>query len=175
MKLFSFQRGESVEGPEGAVKLRIRPYRRGDRRRVLEITRDTFADVCYEALVERAVGPVLGVGWAERKMNGIDSDLGYYARSTFVAEVDGNIIGFVATRLYQQHGTGHVANLAVDPAWQGRGVGRRLMEYALRFFRVSGMKYARVETMENNEKGQRLYPSLGFEEVGRQIHYYMTL
>jgi ribosomal protein S18 acetylase RimI-like enzyme len=32
-----------------------------------------------------------------------------------------------------------------------------------------------IETMENNAIGQRLYPSFGFEEVGRQIHYALKL
>ena len=34
---------------------------------------------------------------------------------------------------------------------------------------------ARIETLAHNEIGQHLYPSLGFEEVARQVHFAMDL
>ena len=37
------------------------------------------------------------------------------------------------------------------------------------------MQVAKIETLEQNPVGQALYPSLGFREVARQIHYAMRL
>ena len=37
------------------------------------------------------------------------------------------------------------------------------------------MQVAKIETLEQNPIGQTLYPSLGFQEVARQIHYAMRL
>jgi hypothetical protein len=34
---------------------------------------------------------------------------------------------------------------------------------------------AKIETLDQNPVGQALYPSLGFKEVARQIHYAMRL
>ena len=63
------------------------------------------------------------------------------------------------------------------PAGQsiGRGIGRRLIEHALQHFRGAGLTHARIETLEQNPVGQKLYPSLGFREIARQIHYGMRL
>jgi hypothetical protein len=37
------------------------------------------------------------------------------------------------------------------------------------------MTIAKIETLEQNLIGRHLYPSLGFVEVARQIHYAMPL
>jgi ribosomal protein S18 acetylase RimI-like enzyme len=37
------------------------------------------------------------------------------------------------------------------------------------------MAFVMIETMVNNPVGQHLYPSCGFVEAGRQIHYAMKL
>ena len=34
---------------------------------------------------------------------------------------------------------------------------------------------AKIETLEQNPIGRHLYPSLGFQEIARQIHYAMPL
>ena len=65
--------------------------------------------------------------------------------------------------------------LAVAESMRGRGLGRRLIEHALGSFREEGMGLAKIETMASNPIGQKLYPSCGFEEVGRQVHYAMRL
>ena len=49
------------------------------------------------------------------------------------------------------------------------------MQAALDYLRASGMRYAKIETLEQNRKGQAFYPSVGFQEVARQIHYLMRL
>ena len=63
--------------------------------------------------------------------------------------------------------------------WQtearGQGLGRRLIEHALAHFRAAGMTIAKIETLEQNPIGRHLYPSVGFVEVARQIHYAMAL
>ena len=53
----------------------------------------------------------------------------------------------------------------------GRGLGRRLIEYALNVFRKDGLTHARIETLVQNDVGNHLYQSIGFREVARQIHF----
>ena len=59
----------------------------------------------------------------------------------------------------------------MDKLARSRGIGRQLIEHALAYFRREGMTFAMIETMVNNPVGQHLYPSCGFVEAGRQIHY----
>ena len=69
----------------------------------------------------------------------------------------------------------HVRWLVVSGPARGQGVGRSLIEHALAFFRAQGLRLARIETLAHNEVGRHLYPSAGFVEVARQVHYVMPL
>lgn len=153
----------------------IRKYRRSDRDAVLRITEESFDGFCLDKNMEDNFGPIANTTWQERKREGIDYDLRRNTEDVLVAELDGEVVGFVCTRLYHQHRTGHVANMAVAKDHQGCGVGKALMRRALDHFRKRGMRYARVETLEQNFKGQKLYPAFGFKEIGRQVYYLREL
>jgi ribosomal protein S18 acetylase RimI-like enzyme len=85
------------------------------------------------------------------------------------------VLGYITTRIDREVSKGRIPNLAVDEQARGRGLGRRLIEHALEYFRREGMAYVMIETMANNAVGQHLYPSCGFVEAGRQIHYALKL
>jgi [ribosomal protein S18]-alanine N-acetyltransferase len=67
----------------------------------------------------------------------------------------------------------HVTNLAVDPAWRGEGIGRRLLGTLLAHHRASGARRAFLEVRPDNAWARRLYHGLGFQEVGRRRGYYV--
>jgi len=153
----------------------IRPYRRRDRKAVLRITETSFEGFCLDCNIEEAFGALSGTTWQDRKRAGIDHDLRQNPEHTFVAEVDGEPVGYVCTRTYRTTRIGHVANIAVERRRQGQGIGRALLQHALEHFRQCGMRYARIETLEQNYRGRSLYPSLGFQAVGRQVFYFRKL
>jgi len=62
-----------------------------------------------------------------------------------------------------------VHTIGVDPAYQGRGIGRRLLEELLTFS-DGGAVYLEVRT--DNEAAIGLYTSLGFEQIGLRRRYY---
>ena len=149
----------------------IRPYRAGDRGAILRITDESFAGFCLDANIEAHFGPIAETNWKQRKRDSIKYDLRCNREHVLVAERDGRVVGYVCTRLYREQEMGHVANLAVAREEQRRGIGRVLLKAALDHFRRSGMCFARLETLEQNYKGRKLYPACGFKEVGRQIFY----
>jgi GNAT superfamily N-acetyltransferase len=63
----------------------------------------------------------------------------------------------------------HVAtgSFMVDPAHQGRGVGRKLGEYALQWAREAGYRGIQFNAVvETNTAAVRLWQSLGFQLIG---------
>ena len=84
-------------------------------------------------------------------------------------------MGYVTMQFDAETRIGWIHNLAVAANARGQGVGRRLIEHAVSHFRAAGMTVAKIETLEQNSIGQHLYPSVGFVEVARQIHYAMPL
>jgi ribosomal-protein-alanine N-acetyltransferase len=159
-----------------SIGFQIRPYRDADLARLQEITAHTFGPVSIDRNMEQILGPFGKGDWSTRKVAAIADDCGAQPDGVFVAEDDaGSVIGYVTTRLNPTSRIGWIPNLAVDPTHQGKGLGRALLLHAIDFFRKSGMQVAKIETLEQNPVGQKLYPSLGFKEVARQVHYAMRL
>ncbi len=154
----------------------IRPYQDGDLQRLIEITTEAFEPVSIDRNIENQLGgPINGRDWRWRKGRHIEDDVVRQREGVFVVEVDSTIVGYITTFSDSDTGVGLIPNLAVDAEYQGAGIGRKLIEFALDHFRSLGLKYARIETLEQNPAGQKLYPSFGFREIARQIHYGMPL
>lgn len=149
----------------------IRAYRPEDIDRLKELTIESFTGVSLEHNVEEALGILHGHDWKWRKARHIDEDVEKHPQGIFVAEWQGAIIGYVTTRIDHESGQGRIPNLVVDQAFRGHGLGRLLIETALDYFRSEHLSYAMIETMAQNAIGNHLYPSCGFVEVARQVHF----
>lgn len=84
-----------------------------------------------------------------------------------VARQDGALIGYAG--LARMGGDAEVHTLAVDPAYQGRGIGRALLR-ALLDHAVGATVFLEVRT--NNEQAIALYRSEGFTVIGTRRRYY---
>lgn len=155
----------------------IRPYRDDDRPVLRELTVAAFEGVSIDHNIDVVLGPVAGRDWKWRKGRHVDEDLDTPGGEIAVAEddADGRTVGYVTMKFDPETKIGWIHNLAVDGRLRGQGLGRRLLEHALARFRAAGMTVAKIETLEQNPVGRHLYPSLGFREVARQIHYAMRL
>jgi ribosomal-protein-alanine N-acetyltransferase len=88
------------------------------------------------------------------------------------ARVDRTLVGYAGiTRLgrsapfeYEIH------TIGVDPAYQGRGIGRAMMTRLLDWAGQDSVVFLEVRT--DNEPAKALYESLGFEHVGLRKRYY---
>lgn len=63
-------------------------------------------------------------------------------------------------------------NLAVAPAYQGRGIGRALLEAALAQFEAQHYQRCFLEVRASNTAAIALYERLGFNQMGVRAHYY---
>ncbi len=66
----------------------------------------------------------------------------------------------------------HLLDVAVEPAFRRRGVGRRLVAHALARGAEQGVKRAMLEVRLSNHAAQRLYEGFGFRTVGTRPKYY---
>ena len=96
--------------------------------------------------------------------------------AVFVAERDGQIVGFV-TCYTRSSGVGEIGNNAVWPAERGRGLGPQLYEHALAHLRAQGMQYVKVGTGLDEAHGpaRRAYAKVGFEIAVPAVTYYRKL
>ena len=101
--------------------------------------------------------------------------------SFFVAERDGNIVGYIMCRVefgftslsgLSLTRKGHVISIAVDSGHRGRGIGRSLMVKAMEGLRGGGCSEVYLEVRVSNAPAIGLYESLGFGIVRRISGYY---
>ncbi|QIJ83988.1 ribosomal protein S18-alanine N-acetyltransferase [Vibrio coralliilyticus OCN008] len=77
---------------------------------------------------------------------------------------------------YAQNIVGEVTllNIAVDPAQQGKGYGKQLIESFLTMCEQVKAESAWLEVRESNIRAANLYEAVGFNEVDRRVNYYPT-
>jgi len=89
---------------------------------------------------------------------------------TLVCEQEGRPAGFCMLSIGD--GIGEVVAVAVDPPWQGRGIGRQLMHAIVEDARGMGIRLLLLKTAIRNLSAQALFRKIGFEETGREAGYY---
>lgn len=64
---------------------------------------------------------------------------------------------------------GYIYHLAVDPAYQARGLGKRLTDECLDGLRQAGLKRALILVANDNPRGRKFWRRHGWEEVPEAI------
>jgi ribosomal protein S18 acetylase RimI-like enzyme len=159
------------------MAIHIRPFQPTDHLAVRQLTIAAFEGVSIDHNIDMRLGLLAGRDWRYRKSRDIDRDIDELGAQVAVASDDdsGTVVGYVTMQSDFETRIGWIHNLAVAQEARGQGLGRRLIEHALAHFRSAGMTIAKIETLEQNAVGRHLYPSLGFVEVARQIHYAIAL
>ena len=60
---------------------------------------------------------------------------------------------------------GYIYHLAVDPKYQGRGLGKRLMHECLKGLRRTGVKRVLIMVAGDNPRGREFWKRCGWEEI----------
>ncbi len=156
--------------------LQIRKFIPTDLETLRHITVASFGGVALDQILEDRLGRWdESRDWKTRKAEHIDEDCRVNPEGVFVAVLNEEIVGYITTRVDLLNSRGRIPNMAVTEAARGMGLGRRLIHHALDYFRDLGLNVAQIETMASNAIGQHLYPSCGFQEMERQVHYAMRL
>lgn len=71
--------------------------------------------------------------------------------------------------LFSKENSLFIENVAVHPDFQGRGIGRKLIEFALNLAKKAGLQEVNLYTNELMTENIRYYLGLGFVEVGRRL------
>jgi ribosomal protein S18 acetylase RimI-like enzyme len=78
--------------------------------------------------------------------------------------VDGSAI--VGVALCANDGRrGHIYHLAVDPAYQRWGLGKRLLDECLDGLRRAGIKRVIIMVADDNERGAKFWEHVGWEKI----------
>lgn len=96
----------------------------------------------------------------------LDNGFAYY----YVALVEGEVVGYGGIWVILDEA--HVTNLAVSPAWQGKGIGKALLAHLIREAAGRGAGRMTLEVRVSNRRAQELYKKFGFVSCGIRPKYY---
>ena len=86
----------------------------------------------------------------------------------WLAELDGRLVGCTAVAL-RANQAAQLRWVLVDHAERGTGLGRRLVETAIRYSAESGCDHLFLETTDGLPESQALYAKLGFDVVASDV------
>jgi ribosomal-protein-alanine N-acetyltransferase len=92
------------------------------------------------------------------------------SRHYVVARAGGRVAGYAGLMLSLDEG--HVTKIAVDPAWQRRQIGSRLLLNLTRAARDRGARHMTLEVRVSNQPAQLLYRRFGYDVEGVRKGYY---
>ncbi|MET1411113.1 GNAT family N-acetyltransferase [Roseibium sp. HPY-6] len=97
----------------------------------------------------------------------------FHSNTILVAEVDGRRAGCAILSL--KGSEAHLINLAVDPGFMGRGLGRQLVEAAERKAIEHGALDMHLATHPEMPRNVSMYSKLGWNEASRNAHKILML
>ena len=84
---------------------------------------------------------------------------------TWVAELEGGVVAFGGLLLHSEE-EGEVEPVVVSQPYRDKGIGTRLIEYAVEQARTKGVRFLSIRPVARNERAISLYVRLGFSTVG---------
>jgi ribosomal protein S18 acetylase RimI-like enzyme len=142
---------KSKAPPEPEIELPVEPLLSTNLTAVAEIDRRAFAPLWRHSL------------------EALQSALNHANYATVLRQ-DGKAVGYQISTA-SQYG-GHLARLAVDPGFQGKGLASYLVVDALRYFHHHGHDRVTVNTQGSNGRSLALYKRLGFHSLDQEFPVY---
>lgn len=161
------------------MNLQIRPYSEKDLEAIVELSLLAWEPVftAWQEILGPKLYPIaIYPDWRKSQKEVVEKGCTDENANTWVAVVDGNVVGFVAYELNEESKTGEVRLLAVHPEHQNQGIGTELNKFALQKLKDGGMKLAVVGT--GGDKGhapaRRSYEKAGYTPLPL-VRYYQAL
>lgn len=82
----------------------------------------------------------------------------------------GSVVGYGG--LWKILDEGHIMNVAVDPAYRGRGIGDSILSNMIEYSIKNNMDYLTLEVREGNTPARNLYYKYNFKDGGLRKGYY---
>ena len=143
------------------LEITVSPLVKSDIPAILEIENDSqpepWSETAFLEEIGKAHSRVLVVRQAPAASVGPDS-------------LRGVIAGYIC--FWSVVGEIQVLNIAVRRDLRRKGIGRRLIDAAIRAGREDGARWVTLEVRQSNLEARKLYESIGFRIVGERPNYY---
>jgi ribosomal-protein-alanine N-acetyltransferase len=139
--------------------IKLRPYRKGDFARLVEIDHACFRE---------------GIAYPEEEMRAF---LAMPSAITLVATQQKRVVGFVIADQFHSRrwsrAMGRIITIDVLPEAQGTGIGDAMLTAAEEMLRQAGCDYVSLEVAVDNSRALRFYKKHGYSVLKTLPRYYL--
>jgi ribosomal protein S18 acetylase RimI-like enzyme len=151
----------------------IRPATAADLPRLVEISLASFGPITWQRAVDEKFGPLRGHDWQDRWRRRVER--AFHAQDVLVLEEDGRLLGYACGVVDPAIALGHLDILCIDPAAQGRGLGRLLLRAIQQHFASQGATHVTLESLAGNDTANALYRAEGFEVLANHWNWFKKI
>lgn len=147
--------------------MNIREYKLEDKKTLIEIALRAWEPVF--AGVKMSLSPEVHAlfvpDWKTQQIQSVNQVCDDAEIEVIVAEGEDAIIGYSAIKSHPDDAIGEVYMIAVDPFYQGKGYGRRLIDESMKIIKAKGYNLVMIETGGDpgHAPARRVYEGMGFE------------
>lgn len=134
---------------------------------------DSFEPITWFKKLDEKFGPLNGCDWRKRWEQRIEEVLA--TQIILVGEADGEVVAAATGTVDDRTKLGFIDLLAVDLRHQGKGYGRGMLRGMLEHFRRLGTEHVHLECLSDNDKGNALYASEGWQIVASSHKWFVRI
>lgn len=107
----------------------------------------------------------LNFSFSEKYLNWLKSQLKNKHAYQVILEEDDQFVGYLASAETLWNDKLTIVEVFVSPNFQGRGIGKKLLSFAVEFAKKNGLQGLVVQTEHENTPAQKLYEKFGFAKL----------
>lgn len=134
---------------------------------------DSFEPITWQKKLDERFGPLNGCDWRARWQARLQKI--FATQVVLVGEADGELAAVASAAIDRESALGFIDVLAVACEVQGRGYGRDMLRGMMDHLKSLGCQHVHLDCLTDNDAGNSLYASEGFEEVARHERWFRKL
>jgi len=155
------------------MQLSIRAAVEGDYVALETLVIESFAPITWQKKLDERIGPLNGCDWRERWTGRLRNI--FATQVVLVGELGAEPAAMASATVDRKAALGFIDVLAVGRSFQGHGLGREMLRGTIEHLKALGCKYVNLDCLTDNDAGNALYASEGFQEVARHIRWFKRI
>jgi ribosomal protein S18 acetylase RimI-like enzyme len=138
-----------------------------------EMVIDSFEPITWQKQLDARFGLLNGLDWRARWQARLQKI--FETQVVLLGEEESQLAAMASATLDRDAALAYIDLLSVDRRFQGRGLGREMLRAMIEHLKGLGMQYVHLDCLTNNDAGNALYRSEGFEEVAQHIRWFRKI
>lgn len=155
------------------MPLAIRIATPADQAAIEQLVIAAFEPITWQKKLDARFEPLNGLDWQARWHERLQKI--FATQIILLGESGGKLAAVATATIDQPAALGFIDVLAVGPEFQGQGLGREMLRGTMQYLKSFGCHYVNLDCLTDNDAGNALYASEGFEEVARHIRWFRKL